>query len=86
MSFLLFNFFRLYSESREFLKTLQLYEHFNKPNFIKEPNAIENLLRGLTTQKGLQNDLSYEPDVRFDHSKYIIICSRLYTSKNNNLK
>lgn len=54
---------QLYKDNREVNVTLQLRNHFNKPNVLEEYGYIDGLIRGLATQSSKALDLKYAKDV-----------------------
>jgi hypothetical protein len=76
MSFL----YRLYDESHNTNKSIQLRDNFNHPETLEEPEHFDSLVRGLATQMSQKSDLYYENDV----SRVLcedIVCFKIYKLK-----
>lgn len=53
----------LYKDNREVNGTLQLRNHFNKPDVLEEYGYLDALIRGLATQRSKAMDLRFVKDV-----------------------
>lgn len=55
--------YRLYGEDRAVNISLNLREHFNRPNTIEKPGHLDGLIRGLATQQSQKMDMDIVQDV-----------------------